>query len=241
MFTKQLVASATAILLFAIPSLAQDDDIKQVIAKETDSYFKKDAEGWKSTWLQEPGISRTFVSAFEYNNVTGWDSVVGKQTRSFTKYPKPDNVEVKTDSFNIRKEGKIAIVDFKQDLKFLDNQPPFDKFTTSEHRVMVKSNGKWKIANAITTETSMYQQSNGEMTLNNAGYTFLAANKVDEAIQVFELNTKLFPDSYNVWDSLGEAYAKAGKKDLAIQNYEKSIQLNPKSESGKKALEDLKK
>jgi tetratricopeptide (TPR) repeat protein len=93
---------------------------------------------------------------------------------------------------------------------------------------MVKSNGKWKITNAITTEISMYQQPNEEMTLNNAGYAFLAANKVDEAIQIFQLNTKLFPDSYNVWDSLGEAYAKADKKDLAIQNYEKSIQLNPK-------------
>ena len=38
----------------------------------------------------------------------------------------------------------------------------------------------------------------------------------------------------------GEAYAAAGLKDLAIQNYEKSVQLNPKNENGKAALAKLK-
>ena len=92
----------------------------------------------------------------------------------------------------------------------------------------------------MATETSLYQEPTGELTLNTAGYAFLFGGKVDEAIQIFELNTKFFPDSWNVWDSLAEAYAKAGKKDLAIQYYEKSIQMNPQSESGKKALADLK-
>lgn len=43
-----------------------------------------------------------------------------------------------------------------------------------------------------------------------------------------------------MYDSLGEAYAAAGRKDLAIQNYEKSLQLNPKNDTGKAALEKLK-
>jgi Flp pilus assembly protein TadD len=51
---------------------------------------------------------------------------------------------------------------------------------------------------------------------------------------------RLFPASWNVYDSLGEAYAAAGRKDLAIQNYEKSLQLNPKNDTGKAALEKLK-
>ncbi|TMI88896.1 MAG: tetratricopeptide repeat protein, partial [Bacteroidetes bacterium] len=44
----------------------------------------------------------------------------------------------------------------------------------------------------------------------------------------------------NTWDSLGEAYAAAGKKTEAIENYEKSLKLNPNSESGKTALAKLK-
>ena len=46
---------------------------------------------------------------------------------------------------------------------------------------------------------------------------------------------------WNTYDSLGEAYMMAGNKKLAIENYEKSIKLNPKSESGKAALAKLKK
>lgn len=239
MFTQKLFALAIAYVLIAMPSAAQDDDIKQVIIKETDSYFKKDANAWKSTWLQDPNISRSFVSAWGYFYDAGWDSIITKQLRSFTKEPMPEVVEVTRDSFSIRKEGKIAVVDFIQRLKYPNSQPPFDEFASREHRVLVKSNGQWKIATLMTTETSMYQKPAGEMTLNNAGYAFLAGGKVDEAIQVFELNTKLFPESFNVWDSLGEAYAKAGKKELAIQNYEKSVQINPKNESGIKALKTL--
>lgn len=56
---------------------------------------------------------------------------------------------------------------------------------------------------------------------------------------VFKLDVQLYPDSWNTYDSLGEAYAAAGQKDLAIQNYEKSIQLNPKNDIGKQALAKL--
>jgi tetratricopeptide (TPR) repeat protein len=239
MLTKQLFALAIACVLFAMPSSAQDDDIKQVIIKETDSYFKKDAVAWKSVWLQDPNTSRSFVSTYAYYYTAGWDSITARQLRNFAKNAEPEPVEIKRDSFSIRKEGKIAIVDFIQTIKFLKSQPPFDQSARREHRVMVKSNGQWKIASLMSTETSLYQQPTGELTLNNAGYAFLFGGKVDEALQVFELNTKFFPESWNVWDSLAEAYAKAGKKELAIQYYEKSVQINPQSESGKKALADL--
>ncbi len=69
----------------------------------------------------------------------------------------------------------------------------------------------------------------------------MAQNKLNEAIEVLKLNVKLYPRSGNTFDSLGEAYALAGDKKLAIENYEKSIQLDPKNESGKAALAKLKK
>ena len=71
MLTKQLSALAIACVAFAMPSSAQDDDIKQVIIKETDSYFKRDAEAWKSTWLQDPNTSRSFVSTYAYYYTAG--------------------------------------------------------------------------------------------------------------------------------------------------------------------------
>jgi tetratricopeptide (TPR) repeat protein len=48
------------------------------------------------------------------------------------------------------------------------------------------------------------------------------------------------PQSFNVYDSLGEAYAAAGEKELAIKNYEKSLELNSRRQSGIDALKKLK-
>jgi len=49
-----------------------------------------------------------------------------------------------------------------------------------------------------------------------------------------------YPESGNVYDSLGEAYMKAGQKELAIQNYEKSLQLDPKNQNAVEMLKRLK-
>jgi CubicO group peptidase (beta-lactamase class C family) len=79
-----------------------------------------------------------------------------------------------------------------------------------------------------------------EFVLNGLGYEALQNGRTDEAIQLFERNVKEFPESGNAYDSLGEAYAKAGKKDLAIANYEKSLQLDPKNENARNWLKKLK-
>ncbi|HTS07454.1 MAG TPA: serine hydrolase [Candidatus Eisenbacteria bacterium] len=77
-----------------------------------------------------------------------------------------------------------------------------------------------------------------EATLNELGYRLLYGDKEMDSIEVFKKNVELYPQSGNVYDSLGEAYAKVGQKDLAIQNYEKSLRLNPKNNN---AIEQLKK
>jgi tetratricopeptide (TPR) repeat protein len=74
--------------------------------------------------------------------------------------------------------------------------------------------------------------------LNRAGYGLLASTKVNDAVEVLKLNVRLFPNSSNVYDSLGEAYAAAGESRLAIENSEKSIAHNPNSEGGKLAFRE---
>ena len=49
---------------------------------------------------------------------------------------------------------------------------------------------------------------------------------------LFKLNVSEYPDSWNVYDSLGEAYFKKGDKAMAIKNYQKAVELNPR-ESGR--------
>lgn len=80
-----------------------------------------------------------------------------------------------------------------------------------------------------------------ENEMNNAGYQLLNTRKEEEAIAVFKLNIEAFPQSGNAYDSLGEAYLKSGDKNLAIKNYKKSVELDPKNENGKKVLEEISK
>ncbi len=63
--------------------------------------------------------------------------------------------------------------------------------------------------------------------------------KIGEAIEVFKLCVRLFPGYWNSFDSYGDALARAGKKELAIKMYQKSLELKPDSESGQKALQKL--
>jgi CubicO group peptidase (beta-lactamase class C family) len=79
-----------------------------------------------------------------------------------------------------------------------------------------------------------------EGTLNDLGYSLLQSGDTQGAILVFQRNVQEYPESWNVYDSLGEAYLDAGQKDLAITNYEKSVQLNPKNQSGIDMLRKLK-
>jgi sulfatase modifying factor 1 len=74
---------------------------------------------------------------------------------------------------------------------------------------------------------------------NDLGYHLLGENLIAEAVAVFKLAVDAFPESYNAYDSLGEAYMAAGERDLAILNYRKSLELYPGSRTGKQALKEL--
>ena len=71
------------------------------------------------------------------------------------------------------------------------------------------------------------------------GYQLLHQKRFKESIEIFKLSVEAYPDSYNTYDSLGEAYMDDGDKYLAIQNYEKSLQLKPGNHNGVEMLKKL--
>ncbi|MBE1160901.1 serine hydrolase [Dyella acidiphila] len=83
------------------------------------------------------------------------------------------------------------------------------------------------------------EEANSSVPLNALGYQLLGDGKTDDAIRVLQRNTVLFAKDGNTYDSLGEAYAKAGKKDLAIRNYQKSLELDPKNDNARVQLKKL--
>jgi tetratricopeptide (TPR) repeat protein len=79
-----------------------------------------------------------------------------------------------------------------------------------------------------------------EGSINRKGYTLMQNGDLESAFQVFTLNTMLFPNSFNVWDSLGEYSYNMKKFNLSLQYYKKSIELNPDNENGKQMIERIK-
>jgi tetratricopeptide (TPR) repeat protein len=58
------------------------------------------------------------------------------------------------------------------------------------------------------------------------GYRYLQGEQAAEAIEIFKLAVLAYPDSWNAYDSLGEAYMAHGDRELAIEHYERSLALN---------------
>jgi CubicO group peptidase (beta-lactamase class C family) len=78
-----------------------------------------------------------------------------------------------------------------------------------------------------------------EDSINSLGYQLTGQKKLEDALQIFQLNVQLHPDSWNAYDSLGETYMNHGDRELAIQNYQKSLELNPQNSGAAKMLKKL--
>jgi hypothetical protein len=78
-----------------------------------------------------------------------------------------------------------------------------------------------------------------EGTINTWGLVLMTENHLPEAIAVLKLNVKNNPESGNAYDSLAEAYLKAGEKPLAIDSFKKSLEKDPNNDNARKHLKDL--
>jgi tetratricopeptide (TPR) repeat protein len=78
-----------------------------------------------------------------------------------------------------------------------------------------------------------------EHEMNFAGYDLLKGGKINEAAAMFKLNTEMYPNSFNTYDSYAEALLALGDKTPAIENFKKSVKLNPGSKNGLKRLKEL--
>jgi tetratricopeptide (TPR) repeat protein len=78
-----------------------------------------------------------------------------------------------------------------------------------------------------------------ERYLNFQGYRLVEQERHAQAVAVFDLVTRLFPESANAWDSLGDGLGRAGRRDESRQAYRRALDLDPEMATAKAALEDL--
>jgi tetratricopeptide (TPR) repeat protein len=58
-------------------------------------------------------------------------------------------------------------------------------------------------------------------------------------LKIFKLNTELYPDGFNTFDSYGECLLLLNKKEEAKIAYKKSLELNPKNNNASQKLKEL--
>jgi tetratricopeptide (TPR) repeat protein len=158
--------------------------------------------------------------------------------------------------YNFHHFEDVVQIDLKEELKkgrrMLDLNTLFP-VRTHVHRLFLNRSAKAVLfqtiekrgVEAAIAEYHKMKQSSafrvGEDDINALGYQMLGSEKIPEAIEIFKLNVKEHPESWNVYDSLGEAYMKHGNIELAIKNYRKSLELNPENTNGADMLEKLQK
>ena len=155
------------------------------------------------------------------NEEDGWFDEYNKNVVYFEKDKEGKVTNLKIDVANAFAKGELVSDSLEKLIRTEGIESAMQKY----HLLRMESN-----PNLIFSEKS----------INTLGYKFLNEGKFNEAIKIFEMNVADYPESFNAHDSLGEAYMKSGKEALAIESYQKSLDLNLQNENAKKMLEELK-
>jgi tetratricopeptide (TPR) repeat protein len=225
-------------LYIPAPQANEEEAIKAVAVAENKTFYDRNADAWQALWLHDAKVTRTIVANGSYQTWTGWEKV-SEPILNAIKQPRQNERVYSADNFIIRQNGSLASLEYVQ--RSTDPKDPTFKGESHRQMVLVKDAGQWKIASLTTHGVASFGDSPAavENSVNSAGYAVLGSGKAKEAIEILKVNVALYPNSWNAYDSLGEAYMEAGQRDLAIKNYEKSVELNPKNTAGLEALKKL--
>jgi tetratricopeptide (TPR) repeat protein len=78
-----------------------------------------------------------------------------------------------------------------------------------------------------------------EWVIRSMGLTYMSNQQMAEAIEVFKLNVEQYPESWETYKDLAEAYLESGSKALAKEYYQKALDINPGDAGIKEALDRL--
>jgi len=165
------------------------------------------------------------LATFFYRNLTKNQTVIIYQ-----------NIELEAIAFYNKVKASLEILNGKTPTKVQYKKSLARKFGAT----LMQSGVDLAVTtfNNLKTDSTHYYVSEREM--NWLGYDLLfAANQKQYSLETFKINTLLFPNSFNVYDSYAEALNANGKRDEAILMYQKSLAMNPENEGGKRNLKRI--
>ncbi|PKH49986.1 hypothetical protein CXF68_04390 [Tenacibaculum sp. Bg11-29] len=134
--------------------------------------------------------------------------------------------------------------DFERDLLTITNGKKYTpQYVVAEHlnKLMIDKTLDELKKNEKELIASLVEFTKGSRELNTFGYKLLRSKNISKAFFVFELNTKMYPYKYNVFDSLGEAYYTIKNYNQSLINYDKVLQLKPNDKNALEMIGKIKK
>ncbi|WP_343317749.1 serine hydrolase [Sphingobacterium multivorum] len=185
------------------------------------------------------GVIRVYSESGKLMSVQNLDKpveLVKVSANTFVMRDRNVNVVFSKDT----KSGQYELVQVLRDKKIYSKNPKVNANDRTPLELILEGNFEDGLK---AFQKAKEQDSDDELLsegfLNGAGYELLNQHKINQAIDIFKVNTVLYPKSENVYDSLAEAYLKSGQIDSAKKNYQKVREINPKNERVSKILETL--
>jgi CubicO group peptidase (beta-lactamase class C family) len=212
---------------------------KILTAKSKELMFKPNLENYGYGFnIEKVSLSETKQTVpviFHTGLLDGFATVIVRLVKDQHLIVLLDN----TSQWRSNGELRVAITNILYDQPY-SSTPPKRSIASTLYRTIIDKGANEFIKqyrDLKDRESANYDFSESE--LNILGYELIRMDKLKEALEIFKLNVEQFPKSANVYDSLGEGYMLNGDKELAIKNYKKSLELNPKNTSATNALKKL--
>jgi tetratricopeptide (TPR) repeat protein len=192
------------------------------------SYMQKSfaLDSTVNTWLLAAAIDRRLVRRGEpqiygtqfYRDEKGvWSQCTMDTTVISDEERKRFHVEtLQEQREKLKQMSKISLFDLLNELKDIN-------------RIISFCRKEW-----LNRDKSKYNLSEAEF--NDLGYYLMSQRQYTEACAIFVLNTELYPNAFNAYDSLGECLLKLGKVNEGLSAYRKSLELNPQNQNARNVL-----
>lgn len=166
-------------------------------------------------------INKPQVYGTQYKRLE--DGTVLREEMDSTKITDAERIEFGVETLTEQRE-KIINLNRKKLTELLDEGKTIDEIV-----LFVKNDD---------AKTSQYDLR--ETWFNHLGYNLMNEGKKEDALKIFKLNTELYPNDFNTFDSYGECLLALGDKEKAIIAFKRSLELNPENENAKKVLSEMK-
>ena len=137
----------------------------------------------------------------------------------------------------------LAFGDLKSKVEYVKEKEQEFAGKESAFHAFKKVIGDKSIDEACEKLRAMHSRPDGYYILHpeidQFAYRLMLDGKLDDALKIMKVLSELFPDSGMAFDSLGEAYLRKGDKDLALANFQKSLELDPKNRNAEEKLKSL--